>query len=127
MNRRQRFDSKVSLDQTVNVGDHQAMNTHHYQLYCQRIDAKRNMARYYLLTIQPTLFGETAVVRTWGRIGKAGGEMTEVFGTEIDAVSRFLELLLQKRKRGYKPARNCGNLAGNRHSSSALHDKARIG
>lgn len=126
MNRRQRFDSKLSLDQTVNIGDHQAMNTHHYQLYCQRIDANRNMARYYLLSIQPTLFGETAVVRTWGRIGKAGGEMTEVFGTEIDAVSRFLELLLQKRKRGYKPARSCGNQRACTGQQPVAHDSAGI-
>lgn len=67
------------------------------------------MARYYTLAIRPTLFGEIAVVRSWGRIGKAGGEMTEVFSNEKDAISRFLELVLQKRKRGYQPARNCGN------------------
>lgn len=82
------------------------MAIHHYQLYCQRIDANRNIARYYTLTIQPTLFGQTAVVRTWGRIGKAGGEMTEVFGAEKEAISRFLELVRLKRKRGYKPARS---------------------
>ncbi|EHH03541.1 WGR domain-containing protein [Agrobacterium tumefaciens] len=85
------------------------MSIHHYQLYCQRIDVSRNMARYYSLAIQQTLFGETALVRTWGRIGKAGGEMTEVFGTEKEAISRFLELMLQKRKRGYRPVRSCGN------------------
>lgn len=56
------------------------------------------MARYYALAIRPTLFGEIAVVRSWGRIGKAGGEMTEVFGNDNDAISRFLELVLQKRK-----------------------------
>lgn len=102
------------------------MNNHRYEFYCQRIDANRNMARYYLLSIQPTLFGETAVVRTWGRIGKAGGEMTEVFGTEIDAVSRFLELLLQKRKRGYKPARSCGNQRGCTGQQPTSHDSAGI-
>ncbi|WP_112907693.1 WGR domain-containing protein [Rhizobium leguminosarum] len=85
------------------------MGIHHYQLHCQRIDTSRNMARYYSLSIQQTLFGEMAVVRTWGRIGKAGGEMTELFGTERDAISRFLELARQKRKRGYTPARSCGN------------------
>lgn len=37
--------------------------------------------------------------------------MTEVFGTEKEAISRFLELLLQKRKRGYRPVRSCGNTA----------------
>ena len=42
-----------------------------YRLYCLRIDNARNMARYYTLSIQPTLFGE---VRYWGRIGTRGGE-----------------------------------------------------
>ncbi len=37
------------------------------------------MARYYALSIQPTLFGEAAIVRCWGRIGKRGGEKSEVF------------------------------------------------
>lgn len=96
------------------------MSTYRYQLYCQRIDANRNMARYYMLAIQPTLFGETAVVRTWGRIGKAGGKMTEVFGTEKDAVARFLELVLQKRKRGYKPIRSCGNPAFASHPYACI-------
>ncbi|GLR57622.1 hypothetical protein GCM10007919_23470 [Rhizobium indigoferae] len=36
-----------------------------FHLYCQRIDASRDMARYYMLAIQPTLFGETAVERSW--------------------------------------------------------------
>jgi len=97
------------LDQIESIADHARMGTHHYQLYCQRIDASRNMARYYTLAIRPTLFGEIAVVRSWGRIGKAGGEMTEVFSNEKDAISRFLELLLKKRKRGYQPATICGN------------------
>lgn len=96
------------------------MCIHHYQLYCQRIDADKNMARYYMLTIQQTLFGETAVVRTWGRIGRAGGEMTEVFDKEKDAISRFLELALLKRKRGYKPATSCGNLLTQRLSPFRL-------
>jgi len=44
-----------------------------FHLYCQRVDASRNMARYYMLAIQPTLFGETAVVRRWNLIVLAGG------------------------------------------------------
>ncbi|TRA88366.1 WGR domain-containing protein [Rhizobium rhizogenes] len=102
------------------------MGTHHYQLYCQRIDANRNMARYYALAIRPTLFGEIAVVRSWGRIGRAGGEMTEVFGNENDAISRFLELVLQKRKRGYQPARNCGNPCRSATVRTTPHDKVTI-
>ncbi len=103
------------------------MGNYHYQFYCQKIDANRNMARYYMLAIQPTLFGETAVVRAWGRIGKAGGEMTEVFSAEKDAVSRFLELVLQKRKRGYRPARSCGNPNSSAILRTSPHDNIQIG
>ncbi|UFW68896.1 WGR domain-containing protein (plasmid) [Rhizobium laguerreae] len=57
------------------------------------------MARYYTLAIEPTLFGETAVVRSWGRIGKCGGERTDVFGTEQEAVAHFLDLARRKRRK----------------------------
>ncbi len=80
-----------------------------YRLYCQRIDATRNMARYYLLSIQPTLFGDVAVMRAWGRIGKRGGEKTEMFATEHEAATHFLELARQKRVKGYRPVGTCGN------------------
>jgi|GEM_PF-3189402 predicted DNA-binding WGR domain protein len=35
--------------------------------------------------------------------------MTEMFGTEKEAISRFLELVLQKSKRGYRAVRRRGN------------------
>lgn len=110
----------------MSIADHAGMGTHHYQLYCQRIDANRNMARYYALAIRPTLFGEIAVVRSWGRIGKAGGEMTEVFGNEKDAISRFLELLLKKRKRGYQLARCCGKSGTSATLMTSPHDNITI-
>src|SRR3954465_1494627 len=78
MNRCGRIDSNLSLDVRVQAGNSACMTTHCYQLYCQRIDETRNMARYYTLSIEPTLFGELAVMRSWGRIGKAGGEKSEL-------------------------------------------------
>lgn len=114
MNRSGVTDSKLSLDEVWFAGDHCAMSLYPYQLYCERIDRARNMARYYMLSIQPTLFGETAVVRSWGRIGKSGGEKSEVFETEAQAALRFLELARCKRRRGYRPAASCGNSARSR-------------
>jgi predicted DNA-binding WGR domain protein len=35
-------------------------------------DPDRNMARFYRVDVQPTLFGEASVARSWGRIGTAG-------------------------------------------------------
>ena len=37
-----------------------------------RVDRTKNMARYYVLSVEPTLFGESSLVRRWGRIGGAG-------------------------------------------------------
>jgi predicted DNA-binding WGR domain protein len=118
MNRSAVTDSKLSLDEVRFVGDHPPMSLYPYQLYCERIDRARNMARYYMLSIQPTLFGGTAVVRSWGRIGKPGGEMSELFETEAQAALRFLELARCKRRRGYRPAASCGNNARSRSARS---------
>lgn len=74
-----------------------------YTLYCQRIDDSRNMARYYALAIQSTLFGEVAVTRAWGRIGKGGREMTDTFPSEHLAALHFLELARLKQMKGYRP------------------------
>jgi predicted DNA-binding WGR domain protein len=37
----------------------------------ERRDPTRNMARYYVLSLEPSLFGDTALVRQWGRLGHA--------------------------------------------------------
>ncbi|WP_117196088.1 WGR domain-containing protein [Rhizobium terrae] len=77
-----------------------------FHLYCQRVDPARNMARYYVLAIEPTLFGEAAVVRRWGRIGSRGEEKSEVFATEREAAIHFLAMLRRKRQKGYTPVRS---------------------
>lgn len=35
----------------------------------QRIDPAKNKRRFYVMKIQPNLFGEWELVREWGRIG----------------------------------------------------------
>jgi predicted DNA-binding WGR domain protein len=42
-------------------------------LHLTCIDPAANKRRFYHLSIQPTLFGEWALVREWGRIGRGGG------------------------------------------------------
>ena len=74
-----------------------------YHLRIERRDAAHNMARFYVLAIQPTLFGEIELTRRWGRIGSRGQSLNHVFNREEDAVRLFLELLRRKRKRGYAP------------------------
>jgi predicted DNA-binding WGR domain protein len=78
------------------------MSTQPYYLYVERIDPSKNMARYYALSIEPTLFGETSLTRCWGRIGSRGQRIVHLFRSEPEAVDLFLELLRIKRGRGYR-------------------------
>lgn len=49
--------------------DNAAMATATHSRLLDRIMRERNMARFYELSVEPTLFGEVALVRRWGRIG----------------------------------------------------------
>jgi predicted DNA-binding WGR domain protein len=40
--------------------------------YLTRADPTRNVNRFYLVVVTPTLFGEWALVREWGRRGSPG-------------------------------------------------------
>lgn len=77
------------------------MITQPYRLYVERSDIAKNMARFYAMSIQPNLFGEACLTRRWGRIGTAGQTMSHNFETEQEAVVLFLDLLRQKKRRGY--------------------------
>ncbi|MGO7050656.1 WGR domain-containing protein [Rhizobium johnstonii] len=72
-------------------------------LYIERREPDKNMARFYALSIEPTLFGETSLVRGWGRIGSRGQQKIHVFDSEVKAVDLLLTLLRRKRSRGYLP------------------------
>ncbi|NKB84804.1 WGR domain-containing protein [Brucella grignonensis] len=78
-----------------------------YQLYVERMDPTKNMARFYAMSIEATLFGDVCLTRRWGRIGARGQSMQHHFSKEDDAVQLFLELLRNKRERGYGP-QTCG-------------------
>ncbi|MDW9683199.1 WGR domain-containing protein [Sinorhizobium meliloti] len=79
------------------------MAQHWFCLYVQRIDATKNMARYYTMSIEPNLFGGASIVRRWGRIGTRGKECVVLFKNERHAIECFLVLARQKRARGYRP------------------------
>ncbi len=70
--------------------------------YLKRIDAAAGMARFYVVTIQPTLFGEWAVVREWGRIGQGGTVRDRVLPSEQEARSVAEEIIVSKARRGYR-------------------------
>lgn len=101
MNRFRLTDSKHSLDVDSPKYDHTGMIAQHFQLYIERTDSSKNMARFYALSIDPDLFGEARLTRRWGRIGTRGQHKIHQFKAERDAVALFLDLLRQKRARGY--------------------------
>lgn len=96
-------DSELSLDSAALIGDDSDMITQPYQLYVERTEPSQNMARYYAMSIEPTLFGTACLTRRWGRIGKMGQEKVHHFEREEDAVRLFLDLLRRRRARGYRP------------------------
>jgi predicted DNA-binding WGR domain protein len=70
-------------------------------LHQRRIDAGRNMRRFYALSTQPTLFGEMSLIRNWGQIGMNGKTMMQTFDGTAEAVEAFGRLERAKRRRGY--------------------------
>ncbi|MBF2714073.1 WGR domain-containing protein [Agrobacterium vitis] len=81
------------------------MITQPYHIYVERIAPEQNMAQFYALAVQPTLFGEVSLARAWGRIGTRGQQMVRLFDNERQAINLFLDVLREKPKRGYRPKR----------------------
>lgn len=71
-------------------------------IYLERCDPARNMKRFYRLSVEPTLFGDAALVREWGRIGTSGQRLTLSFAAENEAVGALLKVARSKLARGYQ-------------------------
>ncbi|MHB8283894.1 MAG: WGR domain-containing protein [Caulobacteraceae bacterium] len=67
----------------------------------RRIDPTKNMARFYAVGVQLTLFGEWAVVKRWGRINTEGRRAEEWFAERDEALSAAKSQEAAKRVRGY--------------------------
>ncbi|SJM30339.1 WGR domain-containing protein [Mesorhizobium delmotii] len=74
------------------------------RVHLRRVDPTQNMRRFYVLAIQPTLFGGVSVIRSWGRIGTNGQSMVQTFDQSEEADSALVRLELSKRRRGYRDA-----------------------
>ncbi len=68
-----------------------------------RIDPARDMARFYTLSVEVTLFSGYSCTREFGRIGQRGGRlMVGLFDTEAEARAELARLLRRKLGRGYR-------------------------
>ncbi len=83
------------------MSDHASPEFERCQILLERIDPSRNMARYYLLSLETTLFGDVALVRTWGRIGSPGRQSQEFFREHAKARVALEIWRLRKQRRGY--------------------------
>ena len=70
-------------------------------VYMERSDHTRNLARFYQVDIQRTLFGEWAVVTRWGRIGTHGRTQQDWFTCLREAQAGQASRVARKRRRGY--------------------------
>lgn len=96
------IDSTKSLDLASTGSENPRMaKSETGPLYLRRVDSAQNMRRFYLLSIQPTLFGGASVIRNWGRIGAHGQAMMQTFDENVDADRAFAQLARNKGKRGY--------------------------
>lgn len=68
----------------------------------ERIDKARNMARFYRLSIAETLFGEWALIREWGRIGRQGQSREHWCASRNEAEALLESQCAARRKRGYR-------------------------
>ncbi|MBP1843928.1 putative DNA-binding WGR domain protein [Rhizobium petrolearium] len=71
-------------------------------LLLTRRDPVRNMARFYVLTVEPDLFEGTALTRNWGRIGTKGRTCIELFCSMQEAERRLTAIARSKMRRGYR-------------------------
>lgn len=65
-----------------------------------RNDPALNVQRFYRVSLEPTLFGEWALRRHWGRIDTQGRCCTEVFALRTDAARQAARTICAKAKRG---------------------------
>ena len=65
-----------------------------------RYDPSANMARFYVLAVELSLFGDIALVQEWGWIRTIGHQKTELHEDEWQAVKRLGAWLSRKQRCG---------------------------
>jgi predicted DNA-binding WGR domain protein len=71
-------------------------------LVLDRTEPEHNMARFYVLSIESTLFGDAALVREWGRWGRSGRRWLDLYGDVSKAAEALEDWLVRKTRRGYR-------------------------
>lgn len=72
------------------------------EVYLERLDRAKNMARYYRLSVVETLFGEFAMVREWGRVGRRGQSREHWCASPDEAAALLDAHRANRERRGYR-------------------------
>ena len=68
----------------------------------EKRDPARNQARFYRLGLTPTLFGDWALIREWGRIGRPGRRKTDYHPDQVAAEKMMARLVRRRQRHGYQ-------------------------
>ena len=83
------------------MADYGTSDSAELQVILERIDPTKNVARYYVLSVEATLLARDTLVRRWGRIGSAGRQRFEFFDSRNSARLALETWPAKKRRRGY--------------------------
>ena len=72
----------------------------HYVRFISQ-DAAKNRQRFYLLSWQPTLEGDIALVGTWGRLGTLGRSRTLFYPERAQVQEQLVQLIRRRLQHGY--------------------------
>jgi predicted DNA-binding WGR domain protein len=89
------------LDGADHGRDNPTMKKDRFAIHFQKVDASRNMRRFYELVLEDDLLGHTIVVKRWGRIGTFGQTKRHFFDGQLKALEFLLCTAQRKRRRGY--------------------------
>ena len=73
-------------------------------VYLEKHNDEKNQHRYYLLSVQPSLFGTWSLIRTWGRIGRNRRTLIELHDTLESAEAGLKRKEQEKLGRSYRRA-----------------------
>jgi predicted DNA-binding WGR domain protein len=76
------------------------------EIFLTRRNPGRNIARFYVMRLEPDLFGEIVLVREWGRLGGARRALRRPFATAEAADKACAAVRRGKIRRGYQDARS---------------------
>lgn len=88
--------------------------------FLTRIDPTRNIDRFYIVDVTPTLFGEWALVREWGRRGSPGTVRLSSYQRRNDAETAEQRTIKRRLRRDYiQPSGRSDGAVAPSHPSSA--------